>query len=576
MTSTLQTKRSTCIRRGALGFFIVFALFCLPLSSEAQISETNFWLDIYDWHITSFDSEIIVDEDASFQVTETIEVFFNEEQHGIYREIPVKYKGELGNAVSIKFDLISVRQDGGPATYETYPSGANKVLKIGDAALMISGEHVYEITYEVERAILYHDDSDELYWNVTGNDWEVPILASSAAVALPDGAEVMDVACYTGIYGSTDQICEFAQEDNFVAFAAEDFLTIATSFSKGAVYEPTTAERILWFLQDNWLAALPLGIIIFVAVYWWRRGRDPRVDASVVAEYEAPDGIKAVYAGMLAFGRMKKEFLSAMIIQMAVDGYLEIKVEDQKGKKGRKGLKGIKLIQKKIPSDLDVSHQLLFEMLFNKKKTVELAKLKGTVTQTKMQALRRSIFDALVERGWYVKKSFFRSHAMLLFAGILGVLSVFTGAFFGLFVNMSFFFAALVVGIFAWFMPKPTRRGVELKRRVLGFKLFMHTAERYRSKWHEEENMFTRLLPYAIAFDDVNAWAKTFSGIEQKSPDWYISSQPFSVALFYVQFSSLQKAMTVATAPGTPSSGGGAGGGGFSGGGFGGGGGGSW
>ena len=32
-----------------------------------------------------------------------------------------------------------------------------------------------EITYSVKNAIRWFDDHDELYWNVTGNDWPVPI-----------------------------------------------------------------------------------------------------------------------------------------------------------------------------------------------------------------------------------------------------------------------------------------------------------------------------------------------------------------------------------------------------------------
>jgi len=192
-----------------------------------------------------------------------------------------------------------------------------------------------------------------------------------------------------------------------------------------------------------------------------------------------------------------------------------------------------------------------------------------------MQELHRTLYRTLVDRGWYVNHSFTRQTVMLVIAGILGVASIGLGAVFGLFVGMSFFFAAIIMGIFAFFMPKPTADGIHMKKRVLGFKEFMHTAERYRAQWHEEEQMFTNYLPYAIAFDDVQRWAKTFEGVHTAQPDWYESNLPFNVAIFSTQFSGIQSALTIATAPKAPS-GGGSGGGGFSGGGFGGGGGGSW
>ena len=38
------------------------------------------------------------------------------------------------------------------------------------------------ITYTTGRQIRYFDDHDELYWNVTGNFWQFPILKASAIV----------------------------------------------------------------------------------------------------------------------------------------------------------------------------------------------------------------------------------------------------------------------------------------------------------------------------------------------------------------------------------------------------------
>jgi hypothetical protein len=40
----------------------------------------------------------------------------------------------------------------------------------------ITGSHVYKISYTVENGIgSNYQDHDEIYWNATGNEWQVPI-----------------------------------------------------------------------------------------------------------------------------------------------------------------------------------------------------------------------------------------------------------------------------------------------------------------------------------------------------------------------------------------------------------------
>ena len=53
-------------------------------------------------------------------------------------------------------------------------------------------------------------DQDELYWNATGHDWEVPIRQTSVTVTGPAG--VVDHACYQGPDGSTDG-CDTVEAD---------------------------------------------------------------------------------------------------------------------------------------------------------------------------------------------------------------------------------------------------------------------------------------------------------------------------------------------------------------------------
>ncbi len=37
------------------------------------------------------------------------------------------------------------------------------------------GEYTYTFIYETDRQLGFFPEFDELYWNVTGNDWNFPI-----------------------------------------------------------------------------------------------------------------------------------------------------------------------------------------------------------------------------------------------------------------------------------------------------------------------------------------------------------------------------------------------------------------
>ena len=96
-----------------------------------------------------------------------------------------------------------------------------------------------------------------------------------------------------------------------------------------------------------------------------------------------------------------------------------------------------------------------------------------------------------------------------------------------------------------------------------------------------DAHLFSKFLPYAMALDVTDNWAKAFEGIYQQPPEWYVS--PVGIRTFnpYTFSHSIQSATSnlasaMFSAPRGSGGSGGSGGRGSSGGGFGGGGGGSW
>jgi uncharacterized membrane protein len=112
--------------------------------------------------------------------------------------------------------------------------------------------------------------------------------------------------------------------------------------------------------------------------------------------------------------------------------------------------------------------------------------------------------------------------------------------------------------------------------------MYMDKAERYRQKYLEKENIFEKLLPYAIMFGITTMWIKKMKNIYGEEyfntyhPAWYYGAglASFNADTFGAQISQISSNMA-STMSSSPSSSG-SGGGGFSGGGGGGGGGGGW
>ena len=100
--------------------------------------------------INKFHSDITIHEDSSFIVRETLEVSFERPRHGIYREIPFKYRDEFGKVITTPTRVLSVTDDSGKDwKYQVKKTGPMIYIRIGDPKQFVEGRQTYVIAYEV-------------------------------------------------------------------------------------------------------------------------------------------------------------------------------------------------------------------------------------------------------------------------------------------------------------------------------------------------------------------------------------------------------------------------------------------
>ncbi len=125
---------------------------------------------------------------------------------------------------------------------------------------------------------------------------------------------------------------------------------------------------------------------------------------------------------------------------------------------------------------------------------------------------------------------------------------------------------AIFVFMFAITEARLSKKGNQLKADILGFKLYLKTAERYRMQNLTPET-FEKYLPYAMVFGVEKKWAKAFEylNIPVKQPQWYSGSFAgaggFSASNFSSSFSASFVSSFSSSAGGASDGGGVAGGG---------------
>ena len=566
-------------------FLFITIFFTLSAAQAARAEEI----------IRDFVTEIRIDPDSRLNIQETISYDFGDAmRHGIYRDIPYKYQARGGN-YNLRLDNFSVTDENGlslPFTLEK--QGEYERIKIGDPAAEVTGLKVYRIAYTVRRAINYFNDHDELYWNATGNEWQVTIEQSRATVILPEAVAENDLqsACFAGPAGSQDKCVSYRyvySADGRVGSIVftNDFLktneglTVVVGWPKGLVAKPSAWEAFLETVRDNIILGLPLLVFLALFYLWRTKGRDPAGRGTIIAEFGPPDNLTPAEVGTIIDENAQNRDISAQIIDLAVHGYLKIEKKDAGGL-----FKKDDYILNKLKDGATLKNEFerkLFTALFSGKDSVRMSDLKNKFYKD-LEDIKRSLYQDTVDKNYFakspakVRRTYFILGAVVIFFGF------FLAGMFGFLATISLAVSGAMIMIFGYFMPVKTGAGVLAREKILGLKEYLRVAEADRIKFHnapeKKPEIFEQLLPYAMVLGVENEWAKQFEGIYNTSPAWYSdpNTANFTALALINNLNRFDtRAQTTIVSRPQSASGGGSGfSGGFSGGGFGGGGGGSW
>jgi uncharacterized membrane protein len=551
------------------------------------------------WRIADFQDTITVDQDGSALVTERISLVFVGEWHGLHRTIPIEYPGPNGTNYELFLQIRSVTDgQGGNLKYESSTAHGARDLKIyiSDA---VDTTRTVEITYRVRNATRFFKDYDEFYWNVTGNDWPVPIDHAEATVHFPEAAAgSIRAQAFTGVYGSSERNASAevngadAQFATNAALRMRGGMTIDVYIPKDILKEPGALTKFLWFLGGNPVVCLPLVTLAGMFVLWWHKGRDPDPGMSVAPMYEPPAGISPAEAGTLLDDAIHPRDITSTMVDLAVRGYIKIEETEEKVLLFTHKDYIFHLLKPRDQwgADLAPHERVMLENVFAGSDDTRLSSLKNRF-YTVVPVIREDIMSALKRKGIYLlDPESANGYSVVGAIAILIPFAIIQYMGWANFFNsvpllvICFLISAVIWWLFARVMTAKTIKGAKTRIAVLGFQEFMNRVDGERLKLMPPTT-FEKYLPYAMALGVEHHWAQAFAGIVKDPPQWYVGPGGYVGGFNPIFFSSSMHSMAgdmhqvFVSAPRASSGGSGfggggfGGGGGFSGGGFGGGGG---
>lgn len=301
-----------------ISIFILLLAILLPNQIFAISSSGGYKIEAYN-------IDMKVNEDNTFDITETISVNFTSYgKHGIFRKIPLKNKVErLDGTTSnnrAKITNISVSDE-----FKISNESGYKVIKIGNANKTVSGRKTYTIkyTYNIGKDPLKNED--ELYYNLIGTEWDTSIDNVTFTITMPKSFDKTKLGFSTGYKYSSDSSNVIY---NVVGNTIKGSVNSKLYYEQGVTVRLALPEGYFVGATSNFdytrLLKIAISIICVVIAYfiWNKYGRDEMVVNTV--EFYPPDDLNSADVAFIYNGHSEQKDIISLLIYLANKGYLRI------------------------------------------------------------------------------------------------------------------------------------------------------------------------------------------------------------------------------------------------------------
>ncbi len=385
--------------------------------------------------------------------------------------------------------------------------------------------------------------------------------------------------CTASDMGPDATVAHFLQAD----MASTDRLDIVVTYPEGAAEgEPLLTQR--WSLASAFaitpatasvfgilLLVLVGGLIALIRV----RGRDERALRKEAVQgdhapfgqnqdrlrFHAPDDVQPGQIGTLIDERVDIADLTATVLDLTVRGY--IRLEELPHERFTSVDWRLVRLDGPIDEELLPSEWLLLDALFGEQRTVRLSQLGSSRTSAdfpaRLDRVREELYRDMVRLKWFAHSpSQVRNLWTTIGMGITTVgvfltalLAVFTTA---AFTGLAVVIAGAAVTSGAQYMPAKTKLGSSVYAHTMGFRDYLLSPRAENAPPGRRVELYSRYLPYAVIFDDVDRWANLLAGaaLTDLSPEeldgdglhWYTGPREWRIEDFADSISTFVVTLT--------------------------------
>ena len=520
-----------------------------------------------------FNVDVKVNEDNSYEYTETVGFVFNTPGHGIFRNIPET------------FDGISERIGDGwcdTDNVETYSEDGYYVLQMGDGDRYVNGKHEYKFGYTITMRDDRDTDGDYLYIDVLPVDWQTPIAKSDITIHMPKKINKNDVKVYGGTYSSTmlpDNITWDMDGNKTIKVSGEDLdkgegITLLVDLPEG-----------YWvgaWSNDSCKTTGIVACLIFAALFillWFLFGR--KQDIVQTVEFHPPEGVTPAEIGLMIDGHLDKKDMVSMFMYFAQNGFMKItqkqkknfefkKLSEIRGEKrfaeilfdgifGEGAAIGTKVSTLNLGTDFGESYLAACDIVEDDfgtardAKSERLQRIAGILLYVFVIIMCANAYSYMLRPEGYIFGSLLTGLACAFITGklrkryknrasgkkvgmivywvidavLLAMTATGIGSGFESAVAGVLFFAAFgACQVFNVYYEKYSDNAAKYMGKILGLREFIKTAELDQLNALVEENpdYYYDILPYAYVLGLTDKWAKKFENIPIPTPNWFIGA----------------------------------------------------
>jgi uncharacterized membrane protein YgcG len=304
--------------------FSMFAIYAADTDTVSEKLSSDAAYSGYDYVLDSYDINIVVNENNTFNITEKIGAFFNVPKHGIYRKIPLKNK-VIRQDGTISYNRAKVSDISADNGYTASTANGYRVLQIGDADRTITGPKYYNISYLYDIGRDTGKGYDEFYYDLIGGEWDTVIGNITFTITMPKEFDENMLGFSHGAYGSTDSSgVSYKVDGNVITgsysgiIGPGESVTMRLELPDGYFVNTGNDLDLLMILSF----VIPILFLLITVFMWVRYGKDGPVTETV--EFYPPEGFNSAETGFLYSGKADKKDVISLLVYLANKGYLKI------------------------------------------------------------------------------------------------------------------------------------------------------------------------------------------------------------------------------------------------------------